>query len=376
MLQEVDRESLRKLAEWRSNGTPVSSLYLDVDGRKYPRKQDYMIRAEQLCDHLRSQAEALDRDSKLSVGKDCQRMLEFLQNLERGPNRGVALFSCSGSELWEQVLAPRPMRDRAALDEHPNVIPLEALVETYERFCTVIVDREKARFFLARMGRIAEQTGVLDDVPGQHDQGGWSQGRYQRHIEDHVGRHLKHVADLLLALFKHGGFDHLILAGPEEIVPEFERSLHDYLKRRVVARTTLSMQANAAEVLERSLAVEEQVEAERERQTLEHVRAEAAAGRQGVIGLDRVLGALNDWRVETLVVPFGLSLAGKRCRECGRLATHGTHCATCGGTLEPVPDIAESAVAAALRQGSRVEILSMITNGNGQEQEVGALLRF
>src|SRR3979411_2174491 len=134
-------------------------------------------------------------------------MLDFLEGLDRGPIRGVALFSCSHSGMWEEVTVPRPLKERAAVAKHPYVMPLEALVETYERFCTVIVDREKARFFLARMGRIAEQTDIADDVPGQHDQGGWSQGRYQRHIEDHVGRHLKHAGDLVLALFKLRGFD-------------------------------------------------------------------------------------------------------------------------------------------------------------------------
>src|SRR5213078_1258943 len=101
-----------------------------------------------------------------------------------------ALFSSFGAGLWEDVLVPRPVKDRAAVAPHPYVMPLEALVETYESFCTVLVDREKARIFLARMGQIREERGVFDDVPGKHDQGGWSQARYQRHIEDHVGRHL------------------------------------------------------------------------------------------------------------------------------------------------------------------------------------------
>jgi peptide chain release factor subunit 1 len=373
---EVDRDFLRKLAEWSSNGSPVSSLYIDVDGRKYPRKQDYMIRAEHLCDELRRQAESLARGARSSVAGDATRMHDFLQEMDRGFTRGVALFSCSSLRLWEEVTVPRPLKELAAVAEHPYVLPLEALIETYERFCTVIVDREKARFFLARMGRIAEQTGIADDVPGQHDQGGWSQARYQRHIEDHVARHLKHAAELLLALFKHRGFDHLILAGPEEVIPEFEHGLHDYLKRRVVARMSISMQASTAEVLERSLAVEERLEAERERQVVERLHAEDSAGRQAVIGADRVLRALNDSRVETLVVPFGLSLPGKRCVGCGRLAIDDGRCSVCGGRLEAVPDVVESAVAAALRQGSRIETLSFLDDGEVQKQEIGALLRF
>ena len=56
MPDEVDRDFLRKLAEWSSDGAPVSTLYADVDGRKYPRKQDYMIRVEHLCDERRCES--------------------------------------------------------------------------------------------------------------------------------------------------------------------------------------------------------------------------------------------------------------------------------------------------------------------------------
>src|SRR5207245_419372 len=147
-------------------------------------------------------------------------------------------------------------------------------------------------------------------VPGRHDRVGWSQGRYQRHIEDHVERHLRHVGEELFRYYKRRGFDHLILAGPDEVVAEFERDLHDYLKRRIVARLTLPVTASAAEVLERSLQVEEDVEARRERGVLERMNAEAAAGRQAVIGLERVLAALNDKRIDTLVVPLGLAVEG------------------------------------------------------------------
>jgi len=370
----IDRDFLRKLASWSANGAPVSSLYLDVDGRRYPRKHDYMVRAEQLCHQLNKEAEGLDRGRRSSVANDTQKMLEWLDGLDRGPSRGAALFACSSSHLWEEVLVSRPLADRAALADHPYVLPLEAVVEAYETFCTVLVDREKARIFLAKLGRIREETGVFDDVPGQHDQGGWSQARYQRHIEDHVERHLRHVGEELLRYFQRQGFGHLILAGPEEVVAEFERGLHDYLKRRVVARVTLPMTASAAEVLERSLQVEEEVEARREQEVVERVKAEAAAGRQAVIGLERVLAALNEGRIDTLVVPFGLAAEGVRCTRCGWLGTSAGACRMCGGPTEKVRDVVESAVEKALQQNSRVDIL---TSWNGREAaEVGALLRF
>lgn len=374
-MPEIDREFLRKLAGWSGDGVPVSTLYLNVDGRRYPRRQDYVNRAEELCHQLRKSSESMLRRARLSVGKDCARFMEFLSNLERGPTRGLALFSSSDANLWEAVLVPRPVPDRATVADQPFVLPLEALVETYESFCTALVDRGKARIFLARMGRIREQTDVFDEVPGRHDQGGWAQARFQRHIDEHVAQHLKHVAEVLLAYFKRQRFDHLILAGPEELIPELERWLHDYLRRRIAARATLAMTASEAEVLERSLAVEEQVEAEREREVVERVKAEAAAGRNGVIGLKAVLDALNEGRVDTLVVPFAAPRQGFRCVACGRLALDGSSCASCGGRMEQVPDVVESAVAAALRQSSRVETLTM-ANDSGDAGNVGALLRY
>src|SRR3989475_8902382 len=178
MPQVIDRDFLRKLAEWSANGAPVASLYLDVDGRRYPRQHDYLIRAEQLCHQLKKDAEGLDRHRRASVAKDTEKMLAWLEGLDRGPSRGVALFSCSLAGLWEEVRVSRPVSDRATLADHPYLLPLEALVESYETFCTVLVDREKARIFLARMGRMREEPGVCDEVPGRHVQGGRAQRQY------------------------------------------------------------------------------------------------------------------------------------------------------------------------------------------------------
>jgi peptide chain release factor subunit 1 len=377
-MPEVTREFLRKLSEWNANGTPVSSFYLDVDGRRYPRKQDFELRADELCHRLREEAAALEqRELRRSVERDATRFKEFIGDLERGRIRGVALFSSSSAGLWEEVLVPRSVQDRVTVSRHPYVLPLEALVETYETFCTCLVDREKARIFLARMGEIAEHTDVFDDVPGRHDQGGWSQSRFQRHIEEHVGRHFKHVGDVLLAFHKWRRFDHLILGGTEEVIAGFEPGLHDYLKQRIVARINLSMAATPQEALDRSLQIEERVETERERRVLERLMAESAAGRQAVRGLSGVLGALNEGRVETLVVPFGMSGEGMRCAGCGRLSIGGRRCNVCRGSLEPVRDIVDHAVAAALHQGAGVEALTMVNSGPGTgHHDIGALLRY
>jgi peptide chain release factor subunit 1 len=374
-MPDIDRKFLRKLAEWSSDGAPVSSLYIDVDGRRFPRKQDYMMRGAELCHRLREQASQLERSARRSVDGDADRFDRFLDRLDRGRTRGVALFSSAASGLWEEVTVSRPLPDRVSLGSHPHVLPLEALVETYESFCTVLVDREKARIFLAYVGSISDETGILDEVPGQHDQGGWSQARYQRHIEEHVLRHFKHVAQVMLAFHRRRGFDRLILAGTEEVLAGFEDTLHDYLKQRIVARLNLPMTATQQEVLDRSLEVEERVEQDREREILGRVEAEAAAGRGAARGLTAVLSALNEGRVDTLVVPFGLSESGVRCTGCGRLWSDGRVCEVCSEPTEAVADIIEEAVAAAMRQSARVETLTAAGIPGGHAG-LGVLLRY
>ena len=112
------------------------------------------------------------------------------------------------------------------------------------------------------------------------------------------------------------------------------------------------------------------MEAEKEARTLERLLADASAGRRAVLGLGATLQALNDGRVQTLVVPMDAQSAGRRCPSCGLLAAEGTTCPRCGGEMEPVADIVDAAVAAALRLRTRVEAVT------GGSAVVGALLRY
>src|SRR5205823_1499547 len=135
------------------------------------------------------------RDAKRSVERDVDEIRSFVQDrFDRGDTRGLALFSCAAAGLWEDVALSRPVRNQAVVGPHPELLQLEKVLEVYESFCTVLVDSEKARIFLAELGRIEDHSDVVDDVPNRHDQGGWSQARYQRHVDEHRQKHLKHVA--------------------------------------------------------------------------------------------------------------------------------------------------------------------------------------
>ncbi len=372
----LDRSLLRRLAEWDGASTPVTSLSLSVDGRTYPRKADVEVRVDELIRRARSQAEGLGRAAIRSVEHDTDAMARFVRyDLERGGTRGLAMFSSHDAGRWDVALVPRPLMHRAVVGPDADLLPLEVVLETYRPSCLALVDYEKSRLFIVEMGQIEEVAGVIDEVPGRHDQGGRAQMRMQRHVDDHRSRHLRHVAERMFALWRRRPFEHLVLAGPAEAHHALEGELHDYLRQRIRGHVVLPLAATTQQVLERVVEIEERVERESEHEVLERLEAAVGGRSGGVIGLERTLEALSVGRVGELVVSHRVSAPGARCPACGRLLVRASRCPSCGGRTERIPDVVEAAVAVAFRNGARVETI-VDDDREPSFDGVGALLRF
>jgi len=378
-VSELDHGLLRKLAEWHPDDAPVTTMYLTVDGRRYPRRADYEVRLDELLRSARAQASGLEAAAARSVEADLERMSAFVrQDLERGDTQGVAMFSVSEAGLWEEVRVTRPVRDRAFVAPRAELRMLEILLETYGATCAALVDYAKARIFLLQLGRVEEVHDVWDEVPGRHDQGGRSQMRRQRHVDDHRRQHLKHVADALFGLWKARGFEDLVLAGPGEAHRELEGDLHEYLRQRVRAKVTLPMTASTAEVRGRTLEIEEELERDAERSMVERLsEAVAADSGAGVGGLEDTLAALAEGRIGTLAVRLDLERPGGGCDACGRLTADAASaaCPSCGGPMRALADVVEVAIATAYGQRCRIETVAQddsLVDLDG----IGALLRF
>lgn len=375
-MTDLDRTLLRKLAEWETAGVPITSVYLTVDGRRFPRRSDYEVRMDELLRRARSDAERLGRQALRSVDRDVLAMRGFVrEEFDRGDTRGLGMFSSHEAGLWEVVRVPRPVRDRVTVAPSADLLPLEAVLETYRPTCAALVDHSRARLFVVEMGRIELVAEVSDEVPGRHEQGGWAQMRMQRHVDEHRTKHLKRVADELFALWRRRRFEHLVLSGPAEARGELESMLHDYLTRRVRARLTLPLTAGAEEVLGRVLAVEEELEREAEAAAVGRLMQVVGTNDHGVGGLEATLEALATGRVAELVVALDASAPGAACVACGRLATSGSACPTCGSPMEEVPDVVEAAVAQAFRTGCRVETV-VGSDELAPFGGIGAVLRF
>ncbi len=378
---ELNDQKVRQLASLRADAASVLSLFLNLDPSEFPTQAARATEVRSLVDeaHRRVRdAENLTHEQRQALKADVERVAQLLGNdLPAKGAHGLAVFCSSALDLFETLRLPRPLETRVVIDDAPHVEPLAEL-SSAGNWCVLLVNRRTGRMLRGSAESLAELPPVGDDTHGQHDQGGWSQARYERSVEKDVDDHQKRVAEVAFRRFQRSPFDHLLLGGPEELLNAFEERLHSYLRQRLAGRVNVDVESSSPDdVRAAALSTIERVDRERERQTLDRLREAVARDTRGAAGLAGVLEALNERRVETLLLREGFSVSGCSCPTCGWLgALDGGACPADGTPLDCREDIVERAVASAVTQSAEVVVVREDVNEIDSYGSIGALLRF
>src|SRR5215211_223773 len=350
-----DRDRLRKLAELRMDRPVVLSLYLDLNPTEFATPPARATAVRSLLDEAERKVKERDNlphEDRMALDGALERIRVFLEReLPTDGAQAVAVFASQPADLFETLKLPRSVRSRVAIGRSPLVGPL-ARLERGERWCVALVSRRDARIFRGSPDGLREIQQIHDTVFGQHDQGGWSQARYQRGIEKEKADHLKHTGEALMKHFKRRPFERLIVGGPREVVADFESKLHGYLTERLAGRIDVDVEHSTPEqVLDAVQPLFDELEEEREGEALERI---GETGRAAV-GLDEVLRALNERRVETLVADERFAAAGTCCPVCGWLGPAGERACPADGTeLEALDDLTEHAIELTIQQSAEI----------------------
>jgi len=382
-INELSESRLRELARIHPDDARVLSVFLSLDpsGFAVPPARATEISSVMDDAHRRAREnDGLSHNARKALEEDMDRARSFLRDFSAKGAHGLALFACGPADLFEPIRLPRPIETRAVIDDSPFVEPLVELLRTGDNWVVALVNRQVGRILRGDRDRLEELDVIEDDVHGQHSQGGWSQARYQRSVDEDVQDHLKHVADALFLHFKRRSFDHLLLGGPQETVTDFEGKLHPYLGERLAWRIDIDVEnSHPDEVCAAARPKIEELDRAAVAAALERLREGVAKGARGAAGLDDVLEALNERRVETLLLNLGFTGAGCSCSQCGSVyARDGGQCPADGTPLDCRDDVIESAVHLALEQSARV----LVVREEGHRAElqshggIGAVLRF
>ena len=368
----ITEAAVRELAGFRGGGAPVTTCYLDVDGRRLSRQGDYEQELQRVLRSARSRANGAG-----SVRRDLQRIEAYVRGgIDRSTTRGLAIFSCSDRDFWKVVPLPVPVRSRVVINQAPVVGPLETVAQEFERFGVLLADRQRARVFVFHFGELVDHSELLDDRGRPDDvRGHLDRGDVGARSDAVVSAHLRRAADAAFQIFRDEPFEHLTLGGPDAVMRALESTLHPYLRRRLCGRIQVGVGASTGDVRSAVMDVEREVERQREAEAVERLRAAVATNSRAVVGLATTLRAVAEHRVEQLLVSAGFGEPGWSCEACGHLGLVGRTCPACRSELIPVDDIVELAIEATLAQSCHVEIC--VDNPDLDVMgRIGALLRY
>jgi peptide chain release factor subunit 1 len=380
MAATVTWDVLRDLAAFRAERGCAISLYLDLDPSVSPTAEAVDTRINALLDEvhrwLSASRPGLEHSRKEGINSDLDRLRAFFDDeFSREGSHGYAVF-CDGPDgAWHTLPLTDRVADLAQVNMEFYLAPLVPLVGRGDGVIVVYVGRERGDVYRMRAGRLEELAEQTDETPGRHDQGGWSQARFQRHIDKLVRDHLRDVAGVLDRQIRRASGTNLVIVASEETRAEFEDELSHEVRKAIIGWTSAEAHAGPPELFE---AVEPLVERWRAEQEGElAARWQEAAGRNGraAAGWPETLEAASDGRVELLLYQQGADRPAWRCPKCGRLSADGGACPLDGTELEENDHGLDLAVHRTLANGGKVSALSASRELDPVEG-IGALLRY
>ena len=347
----ITAETVNRIVRFQADGLPVVSLYCRIDPGASPR--EVHTRVDSLLDQIRSLAKDhdLDHRSRLSVRTDIERIKEALGS-ERWPPGTVAIFSCSGRDLYEEIPMPRRVREQVMVDATPLARPMLAVLGEYCRACVLVVDRTSAPVWETYQDEMREVSTVTDPLRRAGNTGSRTEDRGQNRVDEQSKRHFRRVAGVIDQLLHTDGYDVLVVGGHEYELPEFLRFLPHELRGRVAGTFCADPAATpVAEIRSSAGGIVRRYQRGQDERLVSEVLELAAAGGAAALGPRDCLWAGSMAAIDTLLVRDGTTVPGVVCDESRWLAASGDLCPVCSGPTRHTPDVLDELAAAVIETG-------------------------
>ena len=386
----MDRETQLRLVKLRDD-TGVLSLYVNADPRQEGSQPPWKTRLDQ---GLKQLHEAVDNGTRAALGRRLEELKLDLEQLVRpgAPGIGRALFVGLASGQTYGVEMQTPLTDRVVLAPRSHIAPMFGAWAEGSPTGIAVVDGKGMRLLDSRFGKCEEISGLhfeLDTASWRvlkgpnTTRGAWGSrdgitANNQHDLFDYrIAEHLqKFLAAAHSTVEEHVatfGWELLVISGEPELVEASSKALGNGSKAEVVPSKLVLSQSTPAQI-QQSLAPE--IAAARAARDARLAADFAESPRRTVAGSEAVLEALQDGRVDRLVIERDSAWSGRRIPE-------GTVLADSIAPVDPefagaVADaqLGEAMIEMALASDARVSILSEGVHVDEQAGGVGAFLRW
>jgi peptide chain release factor subunit 1 len=374
----VTWDALRQLANFRAEKGCAISLFVDLDPSLSPTPADARTRVHSLLDEGERKTDGAKQthEQRLGLKADFERIREhFSEEFQRDGTRGYAVFCAGLDNLWQTVALSERVPDEVKVSRELYLAPLVPLVGRGEGAVVAVVSREQGRLYRLRAGTLDEVADLFEEQPRRHDQGGWSQARMQRHVDELAKDHLKDVAGELESRLRRLQFPPVVVVCPEELKSEFSDALAADARGAIIGWTTAEAHASAPELLKAALPVLEEWREQQEAQAVERWKEEAGRNGRAASGWEATLEGASDARVDWLIFQEGVEHEAYLCPACGRVSVTGGRCPLDGTEMEQREEGLDLAVHQVLAHGGQVLALRHRRDLD-PVGGIGALLRF
>jgi peptide chain release factor subunit 1 len=271
----------------------------------------------------------IEKDEREHFDENVKAVIQYFEQnpLESG---SLCIFSCWALNFFKAISLTAPVKDLIWINSSPYIRPLAELRDEYENVAVVVADNKKARIFLVSSALASSEEVIKGNVKNHVKKGGWSQQRYERRRDKQLHLYANEIIEAISKLSREEKFERILLVGSKEILQYVQQSLPQELQKKVVQKT-LYLGRNDGEIHKDIMELFFEQERKSEHELWERIRNEYCKGGLAAVGLNEVLDAAKEGRVETMIVDRIFRPEGRRCHECNNLyAKKVETCSACG----------------------------------------------
>lgn len=305
-------KALRQLARLEpSPEAPYLSVYLDwrPEGERPQRRSARTVfdhqaaRLVESCPNGDAGRESLERD--------IQRVRSLLESGIDPAVHGLIVIANSSRDVFESFVLAIPVDSEVTAGPTPDLLQMVRVVEDFPRYAVLLADQKDAVLtIINRAARVGSIEVRGDDAANHHQQGGWSQRRFQTRNEERRAHFARAIAEETRRALSEGNIDWLVVAAGDVMASALQAEFHEEVKKRIVGEINLDIKTSYDEIRDATLPLVEAAENEREFQTVTTLLDQVGSKNRGVVGTEETLKALQRGQVMTCVMSSEFSAPG------------------------------------------------------------------
>lgn len=298
-------EHLDRLLAFEATTLPVISLYLNGQADDRGRTNFETVLRRELIP--RAKTYAAGSVERQCFDEDVARIQKYLQEDVSASANGIAIFACSGAELFETIQLNAPLDNNYLyIYNQPHLYHLTRLDDAYPRYAALVTDANNARIFVFGLGETLETEQVKGKKVQRVKVGGWSQARYQRRVENAHASHAKEAIDVLDKIVRQDNIKQIIIAGDPQMAPVLQEQMPKHLMDKLVDVMKIDIKASEQDVLQTTLDRMREEDAKTDAEKVDRLLREYRSRGLAVAGPEATLEALANGQVDELLISAAL----------------------------------------------------------------------